>query len=86
MAGAVIVADGQSHACLFLAVLAIGNAAHSAFFAECAVVVVHEEQAGTGVAGDIDVRPSIVVEIAGNRGQAVVAARVRKFPQPCSRR
>ena len=39
-------------------------------------MVVHEQQAGAGVAGHIDVRPSIVVEIAGHHGEAVVAARV----------
>ena len=72
---AVVVADSQPHACLLLAILTVAHTAHSTFLAKCSVVVVHEQQAGARVAGNIDVGPAIVVEIRGNRSQAVVDAR-----------
>ena len=40
-------------------------------FGERAVVIVAEQQAGGGIAGDIDVRPAVVVEIRGHGGHPV---------------
>src|SRR5437016_8656172 len=42
----IIITNGGSHASLFLAVLAEGNAADGALFPESAVMIVHEQQAG----------------------------------------
>src|SRR5690349_19937922 len=41
----IIVANGSSHASLFLSVLAEGNAAYGTFFPESAVMIVHKQQA-----------------------------------------
>ena len=77
---AVIVADGYPHACLFLAILAIGDAPHSTLFSKSAVVVVHEEKTRTRVARDVDVGPSIIVKIGCNYSKAIVASCCR---DPC---
>ena len=38
-------------------------------------MVVAEQQAGSGIAGHVDVRPAIVVEIRGHHGEAEAAVR-----------
>ena len=65
------VADGQAHAGLLLPVLAEGDAGLEALLGEGAVVVVAEQQAGRGVAGDVDVGPAVAVEIGGGDGEGV---------------
>ncbi len=42
-----------------------------ALFGEGAVVIIAEEQAGCGIASDIDIRPAVVVEIGANDGEAI---------------
>ncbi len=49
------------------------DAAHQGFFAKCAVVVVHEQQARSGIAGDEDVGPAVVVRVECCGGEAVGA-------------
>jgi hypothetical protein len=39
-------------------------------------VVVTEQQAGSGIAGHIDIRPAVVIEIRGNRREAVSSVRL----------
>ena len=46
-------------------------------FGERAVVIVVKEQTGRGVAGNVNVGPAVVVEIAGKRGEAVVGVGLR---------
>ena len=48
------VAEADAHAAHLLALGADRDAAKEGFFAEGAVVVVHEQQAGRGIAGDED--------------------------------
>ena len=71
----VVVADADAHAGLLAAILAERDAAQHAFLAERAVVVVHEQQAGRRIAGDVDVGPSVFVEIGGDDGHAVARRR-----------
>ncbi len=67
----IIVANGDAHSGLFLTVFAVRNAADCAFLAECTVVIVHEQEAWGGVASKIDVRPSVVVEVASDGSEPV---------------
>ena len=73
----VIVADTNSHAGLFHPVLAEGDAAQQAFLAKRAVMIVHEKQAGSGIAGDKKVRPTVIIEISRNHGHAIALAQLR---------
>ena len=67
----IVVPDTDAHARLLGAVFADRAATLESFLSECAVMVVAEQKTGTGIAGEIDVRPSIVVEISHHRAQAV---------------
>src|SRR6185369_7787832 len=69
----IVIADADSHPGLFLAVFAKGHAAHDAFLAKCPIVIVHEQQARRGIAGDVNVGPTILVEVGGDRGHAITA-------------
>src|SRR4051794_14898096 len=74
MAIEIVVADADAHAGLLLAVFAEGDAAHHSFFAEGAIVIVHEEEARRGIAGDVNVGPAVLVKVGGDNGHAVAAA------------
>ena len=71
----IVVADADAHAGLLLSVIAERDAAHHAFFAKRAVVIVHEEEARRGIAGDKNIGPAVFVEIGGNGGHAVAAVK-----------
>src|SRR5207245_7451595 len=58
-----------------MAVLIVGDTSASADLAECPVVIVVEQNAGGGIAGYIDVRPTVVVEISGEGREAVIWSR-----------
>src|SRR4051812_7518487 len=62
----IVVSDANTHTGLFHAIIAQRNPTHHAFFAESSIMVVHEKKAGSGIAGNEDVGPSIFVEISGN--------------------
>ena len=65
------VADGHAHARLLLTVLVQGDAAFERIIVECAVVAVVKEEAGSGIAGDVDVGPAVVIEVGCHRGHGV---------------
>ena len=67
------IADPDPHAGLLHAVFVERDAALEAGLGERAVVIVAEEEAGRGIAGDVDVRPAVVIEIGRDRGHAVAA-------------
>ena len=67
----VVVADADSHSGHLLPIRADGHAAHQAFFAEGAVVVVEQQQACGGVTGHIEIWPAIFVGIKRNGRQPV---------------
>src|SRR5260370_41255469 len=63
-ASVAIVVDGiGSHAGLLAASVVEGDAGLDGNFCESSVVVVVKEQAGSGIAGDVDVGPAVVVEV-----------------------
>src|ERR1035438_5548769 len=59
----IVVAGSDAHACLRPSVFTEGDTSHQAFFAEGSVVIVHEEKSGRRIAGHIDVRPAVIVEV-----------------------
>src|SRR5690349_4448881 len=66
------IADAQSHAALFAAVLVESDPSLESALGEGSVVVVAEEQARRSIAGDIDVGPAVAIEIGGSGGQGIV--------------
>src|SRR5258708_21450276 len=67
----VVVPDANPHAGLFDAVIIEPGAPLDALLAESAVMVVHQQQAGAGIAGHKNIRPAVLVEIGRDRGEAV---------------
>src|SRR4026207_295731 len=65
------IADADTHASLFAAIVAERDASEHTLFTESAIAVVHEEQAGCRVARDVDVGPAVFVEIGGDDGHPV---------------
>ena len=72
---AVVVGHGHAHACLLVAVVVVGAAGHDGDIGKRAVVVVLEQDARLGVDRDIDVGPSVVVEVIRDCGDGVARAR-----------
>jgi hypothetical protein len=67
----VVVAHGHAHSGLLDSVITKGHTAKHAFLAEGAVAVVHEQQTGRGIAGHVDIGPTVFVKISGNNGHTV---------------
>ncbi len=67
------IADAKAHAGLLHPIFTQGHSAVDALLAEGSVAIIAEEQTRRGIAGDIDVRPSVVIEIRGNCGQSVAS-------------
>ena len=65
------ISDGHSHPRLLLPVLAQRDAAVEAPFGERAVAIVMQQQARSGVAGDVDILPSVAVEVGRHGRQAI---------------
>src|SRR5882724_4462113 len=59
----IVITHSNAHARLFLAIVAHGNATQDPLFAKRSVVIVHEEQARSGIASDVDIGPAIFIEI-----------------------
>src|SRR5580658_9723898 len=65
-----IVVDGVSaHATLRAAVCVVGHSGQHSALAKSAVAVVHEQQAGGGIVGDIDIGPAIVIIVGYARSE-----------------
>ena len=71
---AVVVTDTDAHSGLLVAVVAVGASGDDGDVGECAVVIVSQQHAGLRIDGDVDVRPAVVVEIVGDRGDGVARA------------
>ncbi len=69
----IVIADAEAHAGLLLPVFVQGHAALEPLFDEGAVVPVAEVETGCGIAGDVQVGPSVVVEIGCDSSQPVTA-------------
>src|SRR5450755_2178392 len=70
----VVITYPDTHSSLLHSVIAEGDTAHDAFFAESAVVIVHEKQARSGITSDENVRPTIFVEVCCNYGHSIAFA------------
>jgi hypothetical protein len=73
----IIIANADSHASLFLAIITERDAAQHALFAKRAIMVIHKQQAGRGIASDVDIRPAILIEVRGNNGHAIALSELR---------
>ena len=71
MALQVVVADTNSHARLFLPLIAQGYATLYALFFESSVVLIDEQKAGSRVASDIYVGPTVLVEVRCHDGHSI---------------
>src|SRR6266566_815166 len=67
----IVVAKSHAHSRLFRSIVAQGHAPDHTLFPKSSAVIVYEEQAGSGVAGYVDVRPAVFVQIGCNDGHAV---------------
>src|SRR5207244_7111990 len=74
---AVEVRYSDTHACLQRPVKVISYAGLNSSLLEGPVVFVAIEQAGRHIAGDIDVRPAVIVEVRGRYSESVAAARLQ---------
>src|SRR5258708_28763741 len=66
------VADTEPHSSLLPAVLIQRDTALQTALGERAIVIVAEQQAGRGVAGDVNIRPAVTVKIGGSRRERVI--------------
>src|SRR5438067_414407 len=67
----IIVADTDAHSRLLHAVVAKGHSSHYSFLSKSSVMIVHEQQTGCRVRGNVDVGPSVFVKIGGNHSHAI---------------
>ena len=72
---AVVVGDSNAHSCLFMAAIAISATSHDCNIGERAIMVVLEENARLRIYRDINIRPSIIIEVVGDRSDGVPRAR-----------
>ena len=71
---AIVITDCHAHAGLLVAIFAVGASGDDRDIGESAVVIVVEQNAGLRVDRDINVRPAVVVEIVGDRGDGIARA------------
>src|SRR5208337_1276204 len=67
----IVIANPHPHARLFFSIVTESYPPQYSFFAECSVMVVHEKQAGSGIAGDVNIRPSVFIQIRCHHGHAI---------------
>src|SRR5438552_1349064 len=63
------------HTRLFLSILVVGDTGANTNLTECPIVIVAEQKAGSGIAGHINVRPSVVVVISCKSREAIIWSR-----------
>src|SRR5262249_38568228 len=71
----VVIARGHAHSCLYSAIEAVGAAGFDPDVGECPVFVVAIEGSWGQIVGDVDVRPSVIIEIGHERAETVPAFR-----------
>src|SRR5207248_3941101 len=67
------IADGEPHAGLLHPIFTQSHSALYALFAESSVAIIAKEQTRRRIAGDINIRPAVVIEIRGHGGQAIAS-------------
>ena len=65
------VANAHPHTGLFLAIFVQRYTAFETLFRKCAVAIVPEQEAGRGVTCDIDVGPTVSIEVGRDCRQAI---------------
>src|SRR5438046_10004192 len=78
----VIIADSHAHSCLLRAVVAEGHAPQYSLFAKRSVTIVHEKQTGSRVASNVNVWPSVFVEIRRHHRHTVALCSLRDAGRP----
>src|ERR1700722_4241037 len=73
MAVKIVVAHADAHASLLHSVLVDGDAARHAFFTKGAIMIVLEEETRRRLAGEVEIGPTVFVEIGRNNGHSVAA-------------
>ena len=68
----VVVADGEPHASLLLPILVERDSDLQTSLGERAIAIVAEQEAGRGVAGDVNIRPAVTIEIGGDGGERII--------------
>src|SRR6266849_3525267 len=66
-----IIANPHAHPCLFRAIITEGHPPQYALLAKRPIMVIHEEQAGSRVASNVNVWPSVFVQIRRYHSHAV---------------
>ena len=72
----IVIADPDSHARLLHAIFAQRYASQTPFFTKCSISIVHEQETGSGIGGDVDVLPTILIEVGRDHSQAIA------WPEP----
>src|ERR1700730_14915135 len=67
----IVVANSNPHAGLLQAVFAQSNATLQALFAKCTIMLIAKEPTGRGIAGYINVGPTIVIVVRGDCGHGI---------------
>src|ERR1700730_17869924 len=73
----IVVPDPQAHAGLFRAIITKSHTADHRFFSKRSIVIVHKEQTGSGVAGYVNIRTAVFVQVSRDDGHAVAFYRTR---------
>src|ERR1022692_15184 len=76
MAVQIVVSDTDSHPRLFRSVIAQGHATLNPLLFEGSVVLIDEQEAGSRVAGDIDVGPTVLVEVRRHDGHSIAGPKL----------
>src|SRR5216684_9193825 len=71
MAVQVIIAHPDTHTRLLHAIFAQGRTPQYSFFTKRSISIVHEQKTGSGVAGDVDILPSVLIKIRRHDRHAV---------------
>src|SRR5581483_4870774 len=71
---AIVVGHGRAHACLLASVFVEGGACDYRNVGESSIVVVAIENARRAVAGDVDVRPAVVIEIKRRDAEGIMSS------------
>src|SRR5438445_11698027 len=67
----IVVADPNAHSGLFHAIVADRDSAQDTLFPKGSVVVVHEQKTWSGIAGDKNICPTILVQIRGDHRHSI---------------
>ena len=73
LAVAVEIGDGRAHAGLLRAIFVEGRAGNDGDIGKRAIVIVVIENAGSAVAGDVDIRPAVIIEVESGDAESVVS-------------